>query len=265
MRIKNNFLKQLSITLWAFLLTIAPLQAFANTPNNLNVYDFSNDITIVEKNITNKDAEFLKTRERLIKKVGFKNAYALLGYIPVEQKIIDIEVPSASQSVQTLYATRSTPTTVSKSKNVSKGTMKVTMYKNPQSNYMDIWGEMTFSSGNKAGLIAFDDLFALNFDDTQVAKVSTSRTPSIINYNSSNSGGGEGRIQDGSTYARIVFTVKPNIISKNITECHGDTILLYGEKNVALPDNVSISVSGGSLSVSSGGHYSLNYLQYTGW
>lgn len=58
MRIKNNFLKQLSITLLAFLLTIAPLQAFANTPNNLNVYDFSNDITIVEKNITNKDAEF---------------------------------------------------------------------------------------------------------------------------------------------------------------------------------------------------------------
>lgn len=248
-------LKKISTFIVLFLLCLIPSKVFAydgvdvtndNAPDNLN-----DTVTYFEKVATKEDEDYVRLRNSLINLYGIDKAYTLLG---------------STKNIVSSYAVPGETTSREVSKFIpSKGTMKVTMYKNPQSNYMDIWGEMTFSSGNKAGLIAFDDLFALNFDDTQVAKVSTSRTPSIINYNSSNSGGGEGRIQDGSTYARIVFTVKPNIISKNITECHGDTILLYGEKNVALPDNVSISVSGGSLSVSSGGHYSLNYLQYTGW
>lgn len=274
MLVKKEIVKKISLLLLSLSLCIVPINVFAYDGELTSVIDESEDVTTFENEATYEDKEYINLRNKLIDKYGADKAYSLLGFVPVEKQMIDItdnsinnlNVPS-QLSISPL-AVDDVITTFTKNKSVTKGTMKVTMYKNHTRNIMDIWCEMTYASGKSAGvqglLTKYPDSIGVSYDYTQVSKVSTSYSSCISDYSDS-VGGGSGSIDYGSTYARIVYTVKPTNSSTKIANCHGNTIMLYAQRTSAVKDNISISIGCGSISAGSGSHFTPNYLEYAGW
>ncbi|MEG0775305.1 hypothetical protein [Clostridium sp.] len=268
---KNMFFKKLLMLVFCLTLCVIPTKVFASDFGLSNVENISDDSLIFEQNATEKDKEYVKLKNKLIDKYGPKKAYAVLGFIAVEEKTIPLtdENYNNLETVSPLAYDDNILTFAATPKSVTKGTMTVTMYKNLTQNYMDIWGEMTYSSGNSAGLLGlfggkYGDSMGLSYDYTQVSKIGTSLSGAITNHVSA-LGGGSGSIAYGSTYARIVYTVKPNTSGTNIANCHGNTIMLYARRTSKVADNIEISIGNGVISVTYGDHYSPNYLEYPGW
>jgi len=210
--IKKGLIKKLMFSSFLALLCLTPVKAFADDFSSNGYIDNSIDITTFENEATTADKEYVKLRNSLVSKYGYKKAYVMLGSVPVEKKVIPIDSNSVNSTssylpmaVDPVIDSRvSVPGQVT-----GKGNLVITIYKNLTSNYMDIWYEMNYTTDTSGvGAKTKGDVMASSFATSNVYKVSTSYSGVIEDY-VPYSCGGTGTIKGGSNYARMVFMVKP--------------------------------------------------------
>lgn len=266
--IKKHY-KNLVAFLFFLVFCVLPIDVFALDLGSSNNDKMLNDRITFESNSTEADKSYIKLRNKLIDKLGREKTYNMLGFISVKEESMNI-VDNTSNNLNSIspLGYDDNILTYSNSRSVTKGTMNLTMYKNLTQNIMDIWAEMTYKSGSSAGVSGlfnkYNDSLALSYDNTQVARTGSSISGAIVNHYTS-SGGGYGSISYGSTYARIVYTVKPNTAGTNISNCHGNSIMLYAQRTSPVSDNIQITIGNGTIGVASGDYFTPNYLEYSGW
>ena len=249
---KFSLFKKLTLLLSLFM-CIGQTSTYANEVNKIN--NSPNNV-IYEKNATQADKDYVNLRDTLVEQYGVSRAYEMLGFQQVSTKTI-------TATDITPYSTDPTIITLSKPQTVPKGTMKITIYKNLTNNTIDIWYEMMYGENQIAGKYGNPDTIAASFDEHDVYKVSTSYSSVITNYIPTGNGGYGNVIN--STYARIVYTLKPNIIGNNVYDCHGGSIMAFGERVGSGKDNIQVSIGGDYITLSGGDFFTPYYLEYPGW
>ena len=241
MKIKKTNLGKVLTFLFALFFCIGTTSAYAE---DLSQSNSSKDVLIFEKNATQEDINYAKLRNSLIDQYGVDRAYEMLGFQKFDTNIINSNIITPD-SIDPVIVQSSKPKDI-----YGKGKMKITIYKNYTNNTMDVWYEMTYTqdtsgTGNKT----YGDMIAANFNTSHVYKTSTSYSGVIKDYVPSTSGG-YGEITGNSTYARIVFTVKPYSGSGDVSNIVLSTLMQMGIRNDDLPDGFSIGISGGWFSLS---------------
>lgn len=255
MLIKKNIIKKISLLLLSLSLCIVPINAFAYDSELTNVIDESEDVITFENYATNKDKQYVNLRNNLIDMYGAEKAYSMLGFAPVEEKLIPLDENNNStklpKSDSIISPTAVDPVISSKPKTESvtnKGYMKITIYKNLTSNYMDLWYEMVYTDDTSGvGGKTYGDALASSFSISNVYKVSTSYSGVIQNY-TPYSYGGTGTIRGGSNYARMIFTVKPR--SGSVSSISEETNMVLGRRTTNISDNFAFSAQLGYIGIS---------------
>lgn len=251
---KKKSLKTLFFFSAFTLLCMTPTKAFANDISSTKNINNSVDIVTYEKEANDQDKEFVKLRNSLVSKYGQKKAYVMLGFVPVEKKVIPLQDDASTTNLGSSYLPMSgDPATGSDSNYTTvpyKCVLTITNYKNFTSNFMDIWYEVQYTDDTSGvGAKTYGDVFASSFNTSNVYKVSTSYSANIQDY-VPYSCGGTGTIKGGQIYSRMVFTVKPRYSGVNVSGIYEETNLEFGKRESNLGDGFSFSVQVGYIGIS---------------